>query len=177
DPSVKETGTAKVFIGTLLMQLGLCVPMLINGFGEEFGWRGYLTPKLEKLMPTAPAVAVTGVIWAVWHAPLIWYGYDFGRDYPGFPYVGILFMCIGCVFASVPLTYLTKKTGSVLPAAIFHIVLDNCMTLPIGLFINAEQMGKYSHIAGLVILSVPGIIAGVMILIAEKRSKKAAQAA
>ena len=61
--------------------------MAAHGFGEELGWRGYLTPKLEELMPTPLAIVVTGIIWALWHGPLLAYGYDFGRDYDFFPFV------------------------------------------------------------------------------------------
>ena len=36
-------------------------------FGEESGWRGYMMPKLMKLMGTEKAVFVGGVIWGLWH--------------------------------------------------------------------------------------------------------------
>ncbi len=61
-----------VMLGTAI----LATPIL---WGEEFGWRGYLQPRLFPGKPVAAAV-VTGVIWAVWHFPIILRGYDFGRD-------------------------------------------------------------------------------------------------
>ncbi|MBR6475034.1 MAG: CPBP family intramembrane metalloprotease, partial [Lachnospiraceae bacterium] len=39
-------------------------------FGEEFGWRAYMMPKLKSLMGKYPALIVGGVIWGLWHAPL-----------------------------------------------------------------------------------------------------------
>ena len=39
--------------------------------GEELGWRGFLAPELYKRMNYTAASLLTGVIWAVWHFPII----------------------------------------------------------------------------------------------------------
>lgn len=44
---------------------------LIPGFGEEFGWRGYLLPRLAQRMDARQAVLVHATIWWVWHWPAI----------------------------------------------------------------------------------------------------------
>ncbi|MBQ6170799.1 MAG: CPBP family intramembrane metalloprotease [Ruminococcus sp.] len=108
--------------------------MAAHGFGEELGWRGYLTPKLEELMPTPLAIVVTGIIWALWHGPLLAYGYDFGRDYDFFPYGGFIAMIVMCIALSAFLTWLTKRTDSVYPAALCHMVLDLTLTSEFSLF-------------------------------------------
>ena len=110
------------------------VAMAVHGFGEELGWRGYLTPKLEELMPTPLAIVVTGIIWALWHGPLLAYGYDFGRDYDFFPYGGFIAMIVMCIALSAFLTWLTKRTDSVYPAALCHMVLDLTLTSELSLF-------------------------------------------
>jgi len=45
--------------------------MLLTGpIGEEFGWRGYLLPKLlEKHSPLTSSV-ILGFLWGIWHYPL-----------------------------------------------------------------------------------------------------------
>lgn len=63
-----------LMIPQLLITAVVTTPIL---WGEEFGWRGYLQPRLFPGRPLAAAVA-TGVIWGVWHYPLILRGYDFG---------------------------------------------------------------------------------------------------
>ncbi|MBR6996348.1 MAG: CPBP family intramembrane metalloprotease [Ruminococcus sp.] len=108
--------------------------MAVHGFGEELGWRGYLTPKLEELMPTPLAIVVTGIIWALWHGPLLAYGYDFGRDYDFFPYGGFIAMIVMCIALSAFLTWLTKRTDSVYPASLCHMVLDLTLTSELSLF-------------------------------------------
>ena len=125
--------------GMLTAALLLTVPatgvaMAVHGFGEELGWRGYLTPKLEELMPTPLAIVVTGIIWALWHGPLLAYGYDFGRDYGFFPYGGFIAMIVMCIALSAFLTWLTKRTDSVYPASLCHMVLDLTLTSELSLF-------------------------------------------
>jgi membrane protease YdiL (CAAX protease family) len=44
---------------------------LIPGFGEEFGWRGYMLPHLAQRMSVRKAVALHALIWWAWHLPLL----------------------------------------------------------------------------------------------------------
>ena len=66
--------------GTLLTILTLAgVPIgAALAFGEEFGWRGYLLPKLLPLGEVKAAVIV-GLIWGPWHLPVL----IAGLNYPG----------------------------------------------------------------------------------------------
>jgi membrane protease YdiL (CAAX protease family) len=94
-------------------------------FGEEFGWRGYLQ---QKLMPLGPrkAVLLVGAIWAVWHWPIIFLGYNYGFGYWGAPVVGPL-LWVWCLLpASVFYGWLTLRSGSVWPASIAHGVSNAC---------------------------------------------------
>ncbi|MCR5600787.1 MAG: CPBP family intramembrane metalloprotease [Ruminococcus sp.] len=122
-------------ISSLLLSITSGFALAIHGFGEEFGWRAYLTPKLEELMPTPAAIVVTGVIWALWHGPFLAYGYDFGRDYDFFPYGGFIAMIVMCIFWSAILTWLTKRTNSVYPAALCHMLADTVLTPNLMLFV------------------------------------------
>lgn len=66
---------------------------LISTFGEEFGWRGYLLPKLQ-IFGKTKAILLSGVIWGIWHWPVIMMGYNYGFDYAGFPWLGLLVMVL-----------------------------------------------------------------------------------
>ncbi len=96
----------------------------VAALGEEVGWRGYMMPKLMGLIGKKKAVFVGGIIWGLWHAPLTCIGHNFGSDYPGFPYVGILLMCVMCISMGIVLTFITVKTDSVWPAALMHAVYN-----------------------------------------------------
>lgn len=90
--------------------------------GEEGGWRGYMMPKLIRLMGLKKAVVVGGILWGLWHAPLTCIGHNFGTDYQGFPFWGILIMCLECTFMGMMLTFVTVRTNSIWPAAFMHAV-------------------------------------------------------
>ena len=92
----------------------------VTCFGEEWGWRGYLLPKMHKLLPTVPTLLITGVIWGLWHAPLTIIGHNYGMGYPGYPFTGIAMMCLFCITLGIFMSYVTLKTGSCIPAVLAH---------------------------------------------------------
>ncbi|MFN2146122.1 MAG: type II CAAX prenyl endopeptidase Rce1 family protein [Anaerolineales bacterium] len=95
---------------------------LVPIFGEEFGWRGYLLPKLQPL-GERKAYLISGLIWGVWHAPLILMGYNYGTDYPGAPWAGaLLFIFIAFVLGTF-FGWASLRGGSIWPAVFGHAVL------------------------------------------------------
>lgn len=102
---------------------GLFLAPLLNFvtcFGEEWGWRGYLLPKMSRQMPALPTLLITGIIWGLWHAPLTAIGHNYGMGYPGFPFTGIAMMCLFCIVMGIFLSYATLKTKSCIPAVLGH---------------------------------------------------------
>lgn len=66
------TGGGLPTLSPLILGIFVLVFFLGGSFGEEFGWRGYLFPKLaERYRPVAAAM-ILGIVWAVWHLPLFW---------------------------------------------------------------------------------------------------------
>jgi len=107
----------------------------ILAFGEEWGWRGFLLPKLLPLGQW-PALLLTGALWGLWYSPVILLGYD----YPFHPKFGIILMTIFCVIFGVLLGWLRLATGSIWPSAIgqgalkaaggfFYVVADADQTI------------------------------------------------
>ena len=143
---------------TALYCAGVSVMGIIPGFGEEFGWRAYLTPKLEEKMPFPAAITVSGIIWGLWHAPLIVCGHNFGTDYAGYPYVGIVLMCVFCIFMGLFLTTLVKATNSVIPAALGHIAFNNTVGTVPGIMFTYVVSEDYAPGNSLV---YPAVIMGV----------------
>lgn len=92
----------------------------IPAFGEEVGWRGMLFPTLCEAMSQRKAVLVSGIIWGLWHAPIIAMGHNYGTGYPGYPLTGILTMVIACTSIGCLLSWLRLKTASVWPCALAH---------------------------------------------------------
>jgi len=59
---------------------------------------------------------IIGVIWGIWHAPIILQGHN----YPQHPVVGVLMMTIWCVLLAPIFSYVRLKANSVIAAAIIH---------------------------------------------------------
>lgn len=118
--------------GLLLLVLSLqtLLGALINTIfaaGEEIGWRGYLHPALRRRMGWLGAVGVGGIIWGLWHAPLILLGYNYERT----DGLGLVFMCAFCVLIGALLAALRDVTGSVWPAALAHGAINAAAPLPL----------------------------------------------
>lgn len=90
----------------------LITPVL---FGEEFGWRGYLQKRLFAGRPLLAAVA-TGLLWGVWHYPLILAGYQ----YPDDRLLGLVIFPVSCVLLSIVFGWLQGWAGSVWAPSLAH---------------------------------------------------------
>lgn len=106
--------------------VGILISPLLNSiatFGEEFGWRAYLLPKLMAL-GWKKAMLLMGAIWGVWHWPVIFMGYEYGFKYPGYPWAGPLLFLLMAFSWGTFLAWITLRGGSVWPAVIGHSALN-----------------------------------------------------
>lgn len=104
-------------LGLLIVPQVLLVALIMTPvlFGEEFGWRGFLQ---QRLFPGAPALAAlaTGLIWGVWHYPLILRGYN----YPDHPVLGAALFTVFTVLVSYIFGWFYRRSGSIWCASLAH---------------------------------------------------------
>jgi membrane protease YdiL (CAAX protease family) len=145
---------------------------IIMYFGEKFGWRGYMFPKLKELMGTTKALIVSGIIWGLWHTPMLIDGHNFGKDATLYPFSNILLMCVFCFFMGAFLTYLTERTNSIYPAAIAHALTNNVAGILEGFMISDEAAESLSHIQIILMLYIPIAVVGIVAFVLLTREKK-----
>lgn len=104
-------------VGITLLS-GMVAGVTINAlfaFGEEIGWRGYLLKQFEGKNFLTTSIII-GIIWGLWHAPLIL----LGHNYPQHPQWGVLMMVVMSIPLSFIIQYFRVKSGSVIVAAVMH---------------------------------------------------------
>ncbi len=84
-------------------------------WGEECGWRGYLQMRLFRQQPLLAAIC-TGIVWGVWHYPIILMGYEHYENV----YLGLLIFPVVTVLLSIIFGWLRLKTDSVWPSSLAH---------------------------------------------------------
>ncbi len=122
-------------------------------FGEEFGWRAYLMPKLLPL-GKRPTALIMGVIWGAWHWPVIAMGYEYGFKYWGFPWVGMLLFLVFTFAGGTLLMWLTLKGRSIWPAVIGHAAMNGIAALPV-----AFIAGQPPALLGPLVVGIIGMVA------------------
>jgi membrane protease YdiL (CAAX protease family) len=106
-------------------------------FGEELGWRGYLLKALESKKFLTVSL-ITGVVWGLWHFPLIL----LGHNYPQHPVAGVGMMVIWCILLSPIMTYIVIMSKSLITAAIFHGCLNAIAGIPLLLLVGGNDLTK-----------------------------------
>ena len=107
-----------VFFGITVV--GVPLTGLAAVFGEEYGWRGFLQKELAAL-GRRRGVLLTGLIWGIWHFPVILGGiHTYPPDAAGLLMGLVFFTLAGCV-----LGYAVIKTGSIWVAAFMHGVMNS----------------------------------------------------
>jgi len=104
-----------LFINILIFATGGIFFKLIASMGEEVGWRGFLIVKLVKITSFTKASLITGIIWAVWHYPVI-----FIVDYGNKDLFSILCFTLTLISFSFIFTWIRLKSGSVWTGVILH---------------------------------------------------------
>lgn len=97
--------------------LALCVTGPVLALAEEFGWRGYLQPRLGFLGERA-AMLVVGLVWAAWHVPYMVFTPHYHAD--GERWLVLPLFTASVIAFSFLIGRLRTMSGSVWPAVVAH---------------------------------------------------------
>ena len=113
------------YLVTLVLNFFLVV---VAFFGEEYGWRYYLQPLLQKRFGRRKGVLLLGVIWGLWHLPLDFFYYTT-------PDMGVIYVAsqiVTCVFIGIFLAYVYMKTRNIWVAVAVHYMNNNLIPMFVG---------------------------------------------
>ena len=141
--------------------------------GEEIGWRGFLVPELAKRNGFAATAIGSGLIWAVWHYPLLLLA-DYHSSTPVWYFLTVF--TVGVPLLNFVWTWMRLKTGSLWPGVILHashntfiqgfydpMTVDNAKTryvageFGIGIFLFALALAIYFWSRRREVLPVPEV--------------------
>jgi membrane protease YdiL (CAAX protease family) len=132
---------------------GLFAGATINAlfaFGEEYGWRNYLIAALRDKKFACASIFI-GIVWGLWHFPLIL----LGHNYPQHSVAGVFMMVIFCVLASFVEVYFVLKAKSVFPAAIFHGTINAVAGLNVLLIKGGNDLiNGASGLSGFIVMAI-----------------------
>lgn len=148
---------------------GLLFVAILGGGQEEFGWRGFALPRLEARYGPVAGTLVLGVLWGLWHLPIVAADPEFqhGLDAAALvPVIGLsLLSVVGYAFV---LTWLFNRTGSVLLAILLHASFNTANDVFIPLPREAVEGAAYQTLSVVMTLA---LAATVLVLIAATRGR------
>lgn len=129
--------------------LVIVLVFLVNGYGEEVGWRGFLTEQLLQRHDRFRATLYVAAFWLVWHIPMFWLNQSMAA------LVGpmLLGWVLGLVCGAFFLAYLYLSSGrSILILALWHMTFNMMVAPPAG-------AGMPAAVVSTVIMVWGGVIA------------------
>lgn len=126
------------FLFGILAMIGFSLPSVLMVLGEEFGWLGYLFPRLEKKYGVITAVVIMALVRGVWHLVMLM---AIGGDGILLQFVTIT---VNNLLLDSVLVYVTKRSGSIIPAALIH-TLSNGLAMAYASFITVDEAAYKEH--------------------------------
>lgn len=130
--------------------------MCLQVMGEEIGWRGFLLNNLHKKLTFTQSSLIVGVVWALFHYPLLFTGAYEDHGTPLW-YRTICFT-IAIMGANMAINWLHLKSGSLWAALIFHAAHNSLLSDANALIINTGITGYLLYETGIVLAGVIAVI-------------------
>jgi membrane protease YdiL (CAAX protease family) len=121
---------------------------LPSTLGEELGWRGLLLRETQSWGFLRSNLFI-GVVWGLWHAPII----AQGHNYPGHPVAGIFMMTLFTVVLSFPMAYCRFKSRTIVGPGMLHGILNALGPLTALFVAGANPLfGFVAGVAGIAVI-------------------------
>lgn len=141
---------------------------VIAFFGEEYGWRSYLQPIMQKKFGLKLGVILLGIVWGLWHIPVdtMFYTED------SVPQM-IIGQIITCVFIGIFFGFVYLKTNNIWICVCMHFLNNNLIPIFTGTFsadVMQNQHVPWFYLIEIFVLDL--VVFGLFIFAKEYRKKK-----
>ena len=127
--------------------------LVVNGFGEEVGWRGFLAEQLLFRTSRGITAVLVTIVWATWHLPMFWVVADLSA-LGAVQRVGWL---VGLAFGSLFLTWMYDGAGhSILLVALWHTAYNLATATDAARGLPAALVSTAAMVVGVVLVLRPG---------------------
>ena len=127
----------------------IIVALVVNGFGEEVGWRGFLAERLLRQHNLTVTALIVALVWAPWHMPLFFLMSSFQGFHPG----EVVGWTLGITAGSFVLAWLYRGSGaSILLVAVWHIAFNLTAATEAGDGVVAAVTSTLVMVAAVVII-------------------------
>ncbi len=106
-----------IVLYVLLVGVFGIIGSMSSALGEEIGWRGFLVPELYKTQGFTKTSLISGLIWGVWHLPILLFA-DYNSGTPA--WFGMTCFMVLVISISFVYTWFRMKSGSLWTAVILH---------------------------------------------------------
>lgn len=138
-------------------------------FGEEYGWRYYLQPILQKRFGLRYGVLILGLIWGLWHLPVDLFFYTS----PSQGLIMLVSQMITCVTYGIFFGYVYMRTNNIWAVVVIHFFNNNLIPVISGTYsadVIQNQAVSWAQIPWALLLN--GILFGLFLLAKPYRKKK-----
>ena len=141
---------------------------IIAFLGEEYGWRVYLQPIMQKKFGMKLGIILLGIVWGLWHTPVDLFFYT--EDSAPQMLIGQI---ITCVFLGIFFGFVYLKTNNIWICVCMHFLNNNLIPIITGTF-SADVLTN-QHVPWLYLIEIlllDFVIFGLFIFAKEYRKKK-----
>lgn len=124
--------------------------MLISNVWEEIGWRGFALPRLQKQYGDLTIVFIMGLLWSIWHLPLL---LNPASPMASLPWYGEILFSLA--LTAIYTWLYNHSRSSLLPVSIFHAMSNTVAFILLELNVYASS---YLFIVGITATIAVGMV-------------------
>ena len=160
-------------------QIVLWLSMLVNAplsfvmfLGEEYGWRYFFQPAMQKKFGVLPGTIILGILWGVWHVGA---DYMFYSDGTGIQMLFAQF--VTCVSLGIFFAYVYMKTNNIWVPVMMHFLNNNLIMVLTGDATTQSMQGSVVSWSDIPIMIAGAVVFWIFAFTPTMRGKAVAEKA